>query len=147
MRLRTRCALLLVPALGIALAAAGNKPSEQPAEPRYDTATTVDVSMIVVETREVAKGSPLAGTHLMVRPESARPDTEAQDVYLAPTEFIKMFNLTFHSGDRIEVIGSKVKLGTVPVILAREVRRSDTTLAIRDTRGDPVWKYMLPGAN
>ena len=147
MGFRTRCAFLAIPALSIALAAAGSKPSEQIPDPRYDTSTVTTVWMIVVETREVPKGSPLAGTHLMVRPESARPDAEAQDVYLAPTEFIKLFNLTFRPGDRIEVIGSKVKLDTAPVILAREVRRSDTTLAIRDTKGDPVWKYMLPGSN
>ena len=146
MRFRTRCALLAIPALSIAFAAAGNKPSDAPAEPRYDTATVVDVSMVVVETREVAKGNPFAGTHLMVRPESSRQDSEAQDVYLAPSEFIKQFNLTFHAGDRIEVIGSKVKMGTTQMILARELRRSDTTLIIRDQKGDPVWKYLLTGS-
>ncbi len=145
MGLRTRCAFLAIPALSMAFAAGGNKPSDTPAEPRYDAATVVDVEVIVVQTREVAKDNPLAGMHLVARLESARADAEPLDVYLGPAEFIKMFDFAFHAGDRLEVIGSKVKLGATSVILGRELHRSDTTLYIRDQRGDPVWKYMLKG--
>lgn len=143
MGLRTRCAFLAIPALSIAFAAAANKSSDAPAEPHYDTATVVDLEMIVMQTREVAKGSPLAGLHLLARLESGRADSETLDVYLGPSEFMKLFDFTFHAGDRVEVIGSKVKLGAAPVILGRELRRSDTTLYIRDQKGDPVWKYLL----
>jgi|SRR5271157_31414 len=146
MGFRTRCAFLAIPALSVALAAAGNKPSDAPPEPRYDTATVADLEMVVVETREVAKGNPLAGVHLLARLES-RQDSEPLDVYLAPSEFIKQFDLTFHAGDRVEVIGSKVKLGAVPVILTRELRRSDTTLYIRDQKGEPIWKFLLKGSS
>lgn len=145
MRFRTRCALFAVPALGIALAAA-DKSSDVPAEPRYDPTTVVNIAVVVVESRDVAKGNPLAGTHLLVKLESGKNDSEPLDVYLAPSDFIKQFNLVFRAGDRIEVTGSKGKLGAAPVILAREVRRSDTTLYIRDQKGDPIWKYLMSGS-
>jgi hypothetical protein len=144
MRVRTRCALLAVPALAMSLAA--DKSADVPAEPRYDPTTVVNIAVVVVESREVAKGNPLAGTHLTVKPDSGKSDAEPLDVYLAPSDFIKQFNLVFRAGDRIEITGSKGKLGAAPVILAREVRRSDTTLYIRDQKGDPIWKYLMPGS-
>lgn len=137
-----RCAILALPALA-ALAADGRPPAEPQQEPRYDGASVVDVDMVVVEVREIAKGNPLAGVHLMARPETARSESEPVDVYIAPAAFLKMMEFTFHAHDRLEVKGSKVKMGAVPVILASEVRRGESTVYIRDHNGEPVWKALL----
>ena len=143
MGFRTRCTILALPALAAALAAGGSPPSEPQQEPRYDGASVVDIDMIVAEVREVAKGNPLPGVHLMARPESARADSEPVDVYVAPVAFLKMMEFTFHARDRLEVKGSKVKMGNVFVILSSEVRRGDSTLYVRDRNGEPVWKALL----
>jgi len=143
MGFRTRCTILAVPALAVALAAGGNKPSEQQQEPRYDGATVVDQNFVVVEVREVPKGSPLAGIHVMARPESSHSDSDAVDVYVCPVAFLKFMEFTFRQRDRIEVTGSKVKFGNTTVILSREVRRDDSTLYIRDRNGEPLWKAVL----
>lgn len=138
MALRSRFAVL---ALSVPLLAAAGTPQEQ--EPRYEPATVVSTRMVVAEVKDVPKGSPLAGVHLLARPESARADSEPVDVYLAPADFMKQMDLTFHPHDRIDVTGSKVKLGAAPVILAREVRRDTSTIYIRDEKGEPVWKLLL----
>lgn len=143
MGFRTRCAILALPALAAALAASGSPSGEPQQEPRYDGASVVDVDMIVVEVREVAKGNPLAGVHLLARPDTTRGEPEPVDVYIAPAAFLKMMEFSFRPRDRLEVKGSKVKMGSAYVILASEVRRGDSTVYIRDRGGEPVWKALL----
>ncbi len=133
----TRCLLFCVPAMVLLWGAA---------EPRYDTSTVVTVRMLVAEIRETPKGSPLAGIHLMARPESARADSEPWDVYLGPTDFMKDMDLVFQPHDRLDVIGSKIKVGAATVILAREIRRSGSALYLRDEKGEPVWKGLEGGS-
>ena len=77
---------------------------------------------------------------MIVRPQTAKSETQSIDVYLGPTAFIKDFEVTFAKGDRVHVIGSKVKYAGRPLILAREVRRDSTTLYLRDERGTPNWR-------
>ena len=143
MGFRTRCAILALPALAAVLAAGGRPLAEPQQEPRYDGASVVDVDLIVMEVREVAKGNPLAGVHLMARPDTTRGESEPVDVYIAPAAFLKMMEFTIHAHDRLEVKGSRVKMGAAPVILASEVRRGDSTVYIRDRSGEPVWKALL----
>ena len=118
----------------------GQKDTAPAAEPRYDTATNVNVMMVVTDVKDVAEGSPLNGLHLIVRPESAKGNSETTDVYLAPDDYLKDFGCHFTKGDRIQVKGSKVKYNGGPAVLAREVRREDTTLYLRDEHGVPYWK-------
>lgn len=146
MRFRTRCAFLALPALAVALAAGGSKSPEPEQEPRYDPATVVDVRIIVVEVREVALGNPLAGVHLMARLESAHGSAEPTDVYIGPTEFLKQMDLAFSARDKMEIVGSKVKVGGATVILTRELQRNDSTLYLRDSKGEPIWKSQLKGS-
>jgi hypothetical protein len=109
-------------------------------DPRYDTATVVDLRVVLAETREVPAAGPLAGVHLMVRPENARGNSELQDVYLGPAAFVNEFNFPLRPRDRLEVVGSKVKAGSASVVLAREVRHDSYTLYLRDRAGEPMWR-------
>lgn len=145
MELRARYRWLTVPVLCVAFAGAA-KAGDVPAEPHYDTATVVSLDMVVTEVREVTKGQPMAGIHLLARLESSKADSETTDVWVGPVDFVKMFEITFHKDDHLSITGSKSKFAGAQVILAREVRRSDTTLYIRDAKGDPVWKYLLKSA-
>ncbi|MFN7994497.1 MAG: hypothetical protein U0Q18_12900, partial [Bryobacteraceae bacterium] len=72
--------------------------------------------------------------HLIVKKGS-----EALDVYLGPKDYVKQFELRFAKGDRIQVAGSKVRYGSGYLVLAREVRKEDATLYIRDRKGEPNW--------
>jgi len=138
MVLRILAVLLIVAANAAGQARAA--PSAAEPEPRYDTATAIDMTVVVESQREVAKGSPLGGPHLIVRPESAKEGTDTIEVYLGPADFIKDFEVTFAKGDRLQVTGSKVKYGGNPLILAKDVRRDSTTVYLRDAHGVPYWK-------
>ena len=140
MGLRIVVVFFLVAPLLLGLTASSGQTAQAEPEPRYDSATTVDMMTVVADLREVPHGSPLSGTHLIVRPESAKENSETIDVYLGPEAYLKDFEVTFAKGDRIQVIGSKVKYGGVPLILARQVRRDSTTLYLRDEHGAPYWR-------
>jgi hypothetical protein len=132
------CAVLL-----IAAASVSGQPRPAPAaepEPRYDTTSPVDLMVVVEGDREVPKGTPLAGMHLVVRPESSKEGTDTVEVYLGPADFIKDFQITFAKGDRLQVSGSKVKYAGASMILAKDVRRDTTTMYLREPNGAPLWK-------
>jgi hypothetical protein len=141
MRIRTSLGFLCLAPLLMALAGPSEQKDTTPAaEPRYDTATNIDVMMVVTDVRDVAEGNPLSGTHLIVRLESAKATSETTDVYLAPDDYLKDFGCHFGKGDRIQVKGSKVKFNGGPAVLAREVRLEATTVYLRDEHGVPYWK-------
>ena len=121
------------------LALSASSEQKDTAEPRYDTATNIDVMMVVVDVKDIAAGNPLNGRHLIVRPESAKGNSETTDVYLAPDDYLKDFDCHFAKGDKIQVKGSKVKFNGAPAVLAREVRLESTTLYLRDEHGVPYW--------
>ena len=138
----TRFAILGALALPVVLA--GGAASDP--ELRYDPGTVVTVRMIVAEVRDVARDHPLPGIHVMARPESARRDSEAWDVYIGPAEFLKEIDLKFHERDKLEVVGSKLKTSGGTVILTKEIRQNGSTLYIRDDRGEPMWKAPAGGS-
>jgi hypothetical protein len=139
MRFRTSAALCSLAPLLMALAATSDRKVPAETEPHYDTATTIDMMVIVTEVREVPAGNPLSGYHLIVRPESAKTGSETMDVYLAPADYLKDFDCHFAKGDRSQVKGSKIKYNGSTLVLAREVRLNSTTLYLRDERGVPYW--------
>ena len=118
------------------LAASPDKVAKTEEQPRYDPMTVIDVMAAVTDVREMPRGSPLSGVHLAVKAES-----ETMDIYLGPIEFVKQFDIRFIKGDQIQIIGSKVKLGSgASVVLAREVRKDEITLYCRQKRGEPNWE-------
>jgi hypothetical protein len=116
-------------------------PEQKDAEPKYDASSNIDVMVVVADVKDVPVGSPLNGTHLMVRPESSKSNAETTDVYLAPDDYLKDFGCHFAKGDRIQVKGSKVRFNGGPAVLAREVRLEATTVYLRDEHGEPYWKF------
>jgi len=140
MRFITSVLFLCAAPLLLALAAPANQKETSQAEPRYDTATNVDIMVVVAEVKDVPVGSPLNGMHLLVRPETAKNNSETTDVYLAPDDYLKDFDCHFTKGDRIQVKGSKVKFNGGTAVLAREVRLEATTVYLRDEHGAPYWK-------
>jgi len=114
------------------LAAIPNKVASAEEQPAYDPATMVDVLAVVTDIREVPRGSPLAGIHLILKEESG-----VLDAYLGPKDFVKQFEINFV----VQVIGSKVKMASgAYVVLAREVRKGETTLYCRRKKGEPNWE-------
>lgn len=117
----------------IGLLAVGNK---QETAPRYDPATVIDVPVVVSDIRTAAGENALDGVQLVVKTDS----DATLEVYLGPASFIKEFEIRFAKGDRIQVIGSKVKVAGGWLVLAREVRKNSSTLYLRGRDGAPYWQ-------
>jgi hypothetical protein len=127
-------ALFSVTALVAGVATVTQKAVQVDPDPRYDVTTVIDVDATVVESREVPRNNTLRGIHLTVKIES-----DTMDVYLGPVDYLKDFDITFAKGDKIEIIGSKIKFDGARIVLARQVRRDEATLYLRDVKGKPHW--------
>ncbi len=104
-------------------------------DPAYNPGTVVDIDGTIAAVRIAPAGSPLEGTHLTVKTKTAM-----FDVYLGPTEFLRIFKTNFPVGNEVEVDGSKIKFENNDVILTREISVGSATLTLRDTHGAPDWK-------
>ena len=124
----------------IALAAsvpvfAAQSSDNKEAVPKYDPSTEATFKGTVDEVRDrncpVSRGM---GSHILLK----TGDTTIE-VHIAPTKFVKDYEVVFEKGDQIEVIGSKVKFEGVDTIFAREIRRGNDTFVFRDKDGKPIW--------
>jgi len=104
--------------------------------PKYDA--TKEVTLKGVVTDVVDRTCPVSGgmgAHLMLK----LGDGSSIEVHLAPTKFVKSYELVFSKGDQIEVIGSKVTFEDKETIFARQVTRGNDSFVFRDDKGKPVW--------
>lgn len=102
--------------------------------PRYDkaTETTVVGTVDEVQTHQGRAGG--TGTHLVLKTE-----TGSLDVHVGPTSWLADQKYAFAKGDRLEVIGSKVKVDSADAFLARTIKRGDSTIVLRNQDGIPAW--------
>jgi len=104
--------------------------------PAFDPAAMVSVSGIIANVREVIPASaPLAGVHLTVKTKS-----ETFDVYVGPSDFMKMLKAGFQTGDPIELIGSETRFQGANLVLASELIVGRASFVLRDPDGTPVWE-------
>ena len=128
-----RAVAVLLGALTLPPAPAG--PAGMDQEPQYNPALVVDVEATVLEVRDVPQiKNSLGGIFLLVK-----TDRETIDAFVGPADFLKDFDIIFARGDRIQIIGSRVRSGEAFIILAREVRRRERTLYLRTRNGEPNW--------
>ncbi|HXE75481.1 MAG TPA: DNA-binding protein [Candidatus Xenobia bacterium] len=119
-------------ALAIPAAVAQQRPG--PGMPKYDPATEVTVKGTVTEVREDTSPMGWPGTHLTLKTEK-----ETWDVHVGPSSFLAGKNVSFAKGDEVEVTGSKIKYEGAGALLAREVKKGDKTLILRNAQGIPQW--------
>lgn len=102
--------------------------------PKYDMQTETKTKGTVEEVNVVTVGSRKDYTELVLK--------SGQDkiyLYVSPKPFQEEMGITFNKGDEVAVTGSKVKVDSGDVILAREVVKGPDTLMFRDDKGKPVW--------
>ena len=106
----------------------------QGAMPRmYNPEAESTVTGTVAEVRQCACGG-WSGTTAMVN-----IGTETVTVLLAPQRFLTQKQLDINRGDQLEITGSRMDFDGQDVILAREVRRNGTAVALRSDNGVPLW--------
>ncbi len=102
--------------------------------PSYDAAT-VETLIGVVARVDSMKMADHVGIHLMLK-----TGAETIEVHLGPSWFLDRQDDQIGVGDAVEVTGSRIMIGEVPALLAREVKKGAATLVLRDAQGLPVWR-------
>lgn len=109
----------------------------------YDTKTETTLTGTVEEVKTVTGmmdgGGRMGGqgTHLMLKTAK-----ETIEVHLGPSAFLKEKNVEIAKGDGVEVLGSRVKIGPSDALIAREIRKGETSWTLRDANGRPLWARM-----
>jgi hypothetical protein len=70
------------------------------------------------------------GTHLTVKTAS-----ESIEVHLGPTVWLREQGINLAAGDTVEILGSRVTMRGVPVLMAREVKKGESTWTLRPGMG------------
>lgn len=112
----------------------GAKGGSGPRGPAYDATTEITLKGSVEDVLQATGRMNISGTHLTLKAESG-----TFDVRLGPSSYLAAQKFEVTKGDLIEVTGSKVKFGSQEAILAREVKKGDKTLTLRDANGIPQW--------
>lgn len=100
----------------------------------YDPSTETTVKGTVEEVKQVTGKHGWNGTHLLLKTEAGQ-----LDVHVGPSSYVAGQGFTFAKGDQIEVLGSKVKMGSSEALIAREIKKGDKTLVLRNAQGIPEW--------
>jgi hypothetical protein len=127
------CAFVLITSLAC-LPLFAQKAASPPPTPKYDLQTEVKIKGTVLEIKAPEKEKD--SIHLTLK-----SGEETVDVLLCPKSFLDEMGITFAKGDEVGVTGSKVKVEDTSLILAREVRKGDDSLILRDGKGAPAWNW------
>jgi hypothetical protein len=101
----------------------------------YNPATEATLTGTVDEVKSMpSPGRGGGGLHLVFSTEKG-----PIEVHVGPASFVSSKNFTFEKGDRLTVIGSKVTMGGQEVVIAREIKKGDHVLTLRDAKGFPLW--------
>ena len=76
--------------------------------------------------------APHTGLHVILK-----TDKGSLDVHLGPTDYWKKNGFELTKGDSIQVIGSKIKVDDTEFIIAREVKKDDKVVTLRNAQGFP----------
>jgi hypothetical protein len=101
----------------------------------YDPATEVTLSGTLDELATIpgpARGP--GGLHVMLRTQAG-----VSEVHLGPVAFMSGQGFELAVGEMITVTGSRVGIEGEEVVIAREIRKGDRVLTLRDARGVPLW--------
>lgn len=102
--------------------------------PMYNPATELTVQGTVQEVKQFTGPRGMIGTDVVLK-----TGNETVDVRLGPAAFLTQNQFAVAQGDQIQVTGSKVKINNADFVLAREVKKDEQTLTLRDAQGFPVW--------
>lgn len=104
-----------------------------PKTPKYNKATETKLNGTVDELRQVPGAD--EGVHFILR------DGEKTIlIHVGPDKFLKDIEVEFAKGEKVQVVGSKVKSAEgEDEILAREITKDNNTITLRDKNGEPAW--------
>jgi hypothetical protein len=121
------------------------------AGPVYDMTTEAPVSGTVADVKSgrsalywFTRIHTLGLGHGRVEEKQLLLNTDAGtlEIQLAPTTFLAEKKVEIKKGDTVAVIGSRVRIGESHVVMARAIRKGETTWTLRDATGQPLWSSV-----
>jgi len=101
----------------------------------YNPATETTVTGTIDSVNDVpSSGRGGGGLHLVL----ALP-AGPLEVHVGPASFVSSKNVAFTKGDALTIVGSKVTMAGQEVVIAREIKKGDQVLTLRDAKGLPLW--------
>jgi hypothetical protein len=82
---------------------------------------------------------PTAGTPNAIRYALLKTEQGNIRVYLCPDWYLDQQKISLAVGDQLEVTGSKVTMEGQPAIIAKDLKKGDKTVALRDDKGSSAW--------
>ena len=124
---------------GIGSAGLAQSPPAPQGSRMYDvkTETTITGTVESVENITGAGGRGrrgMGGTHLVMR-----TDKGAVAVHVGPTAYLAEKGMTLATGDRLEILGSRVSVDNESFLIAKQITKGDNTWTLRDASGRPAW--------
>jgi hypothetical protein len=80
----------------------------------------------------------MTGVHLLIKSQN-----ETLEVHLGPAAFLAEKNATFREGDAVSVIGWRAPRSDRFFVIAREVKKGDQVLTLRNEQGVPLWSGRM----
>jgi hypothetical protein len=99
----------------------------------YNPSTEITVQGNVTTVDSVTGRRGWNGIHLTVESEGVKCD-----VHVGPVAYIERNGFTFAPGDQVEVVASEVAYNGTKALIAREIKKDEKKLALRDKQGFPV---------
>jgi hypothetical protein len=146
MRIALSSVALLALAALFAPVARGQEPAKPPSQKpdahakysrlKYDKAAEVRVLGVIEEVLEFeCPVTNSEGSHLVLRTADAK-----YLVHLAPVSFLKQFGIVLKKGEKLEVVGARMKDGEGgDTIIARQITSNELVLSVRTPDGKPLW--------
>ena len=119
---------------GATLSAEPQGRSGMQSPPMYNVATEVTLTGTIDEVQTIAGPSGQGGVHVVLK-----TSTETIRVNIGPSWFMTQEKYALAKGDAVAVTGSRVKLDTGEVVIAREIKKGAQTMTFRDAKGFPKW--------
>jgi hypothetical protein len=111
---------------------------EQTVPVKYDPRTVETVSGIVVAApRPTPAGGLPERTQLTLKTEK-----ETLTVYLGPGWFVAKQGLKIADLDQVQATGSRIMVQGKAALLAREIRKGNQILKLRNEQGQPLWRGL-----
>jgi hypothetical protein len=119
-------------------ALAADKPIRPSDTPPYDGRAeyVVKGTVIAVKTHDSVGG--YKDTHFVIT-----TTVGDMEVHVGPVAYLAKRGLEIKAGDEVVVTGCKTMYEDKTVLVARQVKKGDLTVTVRNARGKPVWPKDL----
>jgi len=81
----------------------------------------------------------IEGVELIVDLEGNRTE-----VHLGPSWYLQYQDFEVEQGDQLEITGSRIELGGLPIVIATKIESPESTLNLRNELGYPLWSAIPP---